>query len=65
MDLFETQDEEQQKKQKEEKEKERRLQDATISIKKKYGKNALLKGISFTEGATGKERNRQIGGHNA
>ena len=49
----------------EEKEKERRLQDATISIKKKYGKNALLKGISFTEGATGKERNRQIGGHNA
>lgn len=65
MDLFETPDEEQQKKQKEEKEKERRLQDATISIKKKYGKNALLKGISFTEGATGKERNRQIGGHNA
>ena len=32
---------------------------------KKYGKNAILKGLSYQEGATGKERNRQIGGHKA
>ena len=37
--------------------------EAILSIRKKYGKNAVLKGISFEEGATGKDRNRQIGGH--
>lgn len=46
-------------------EKERRLQEATIAIKKKFGKNALLKGTNLQEGATAKERNRQIGGHRA
>ncbi len=50
---------------KEEQKKERCLQEAVISIKKKYGKNAILKGTSFQEGATTIERNNQIGGHKA
>lgn len=45
--------------------KERRLQEAMLSVKKKYGKNALLKGMNLREGATARERNRQIGGHKA
>lgn len=45
--------------------KERRLQEAMLSVKKKYGKNAVLKGISLQEGATAMDRNRQIGGHKA
>ena len=44
---------------------ERKLQEATITIKKKFGKNAILKGMSLQEGATAKERNEQIGGHKA
>ena len=43
--------------------KERHLQEAAIEIKKKFGKNALLKGMNLEEGATAKDRNRQIGGH--
>ena len=46
-------------------EKERALQEAMLTIKHKFGKNAVLKGTNFTEGATAKERNRQIGGHKA
>lgn len=57
------------KKEQEEKEarlgRERRLQEAMLDIKKKYGKNAVLKGLSLMEGATAMERNRQIGGHKA
>ena len=44
---------------------EKKLQDAMLSIKKKYGKNAILKGTSLEEGATAMERNRLIGGHKA
>lgn len=44
-------------------ERERRLQTAMLSIKDKFGKNAVLRGISFTEGATARERNTQVGGH--
>lgn len=47
----------------EEEETERAVQSAVIDIKRKYGKNAILKGISYTEGATARERNMQIGGH--
>jgi len=47
------------------KKKERALQEAVLSVKKKFGKNAILKGISLEEGATGMERNNQIGGHRA
>ena len=46
-------------------ERERKLQEATLAIKKKFGKNALLKGRSLLDGATGKDRNEQIGGHRA
>jgi len=45
--------------------KERKLQEAMLSVKKKYGKNAILKGMNLQEGATAMERNRQIGGHKA
>ncbi|MCR5076986.1 MAG: DNA methylase [Prevotella sp.] len=44
---------------------ERRIQETTINIKRKFGKNALLRGLNFEEGATARERNRQIGGHKA
>lgn len=54
------------KKQQDEKvEREKKMQEAVLSIKKKYGKNAILKGLNFQEGATTKERNEQIGGHKA
>ena len=44
---------------------ERKMQEALIGIKRKFGKNAILKGINFEEGATAKSRNSQIGGHKA
>lgn len=46
-------------------EREKRMQKAILTIKKKYGKNAILKGMNLEEGATAKERNNQIGGHKA
>lgn len=46
-------------------ERERRMQEAMLSIKKKFGKNAVLKGMNLEEGATAKDRNEQIGGHKA
>lgn len=46
-------------------EKERKIQNAVLDIKKKFGKNALVKGMNFEEGATAMDRNRQIGGHKA
>lgn len=44
---------------------EHRLQQAAVSIKQRFGKNALLKGTNLQDGATAMERNRQIGGHKA
>ena len=44
---------------------ERKLQEAMLDIKKKYGKNAILKGANLVEGSTVSDRNRQIGGHRA
>ena len=44
-------------------ERERKMQKAMLDIKKKFGKNAILKGMNLEEGATTMERNRQIGGH--
>ncbi len=44
-------------------EKNRNAQKAVLEIKKKYGKNAILKGMNFQEAATSRERNHQIGGH--
>ncbi len=46
-------------------EREKRMQKAMLNIKKKYGKNAILKGMNLEEGATAKDRNEQIGGHKA
>ena len=44
---------------------EKNMQKALLDIKKKYGKNAVLKGMNYIEGATAKERNGQVGGHKA
>ena len=46
-------------------ERERRRQEAILKIKKKFGKNAILRGLNFEEGATQKDRNSQVGGHKA
>ena len=46
-------------------EKEKRLQQAMLSIRGRYGKNAILKGTDLEEGATTIMRNSQIGGHKA
>ena len=46
-----------------ERERERSMQKAMLDIKKKFGKNAILKGMNLEEGATARERNHQIGGH--
>lgn len=46
-------------------EKEKKLQHALLDIKKKFGKNSVLKGMNLQKGATGKDRNNQIGGHKA
>ena len=67
LDLF-TDYEELERQKKEEQEaldKERRIQEARLAIKQRFGKNAILKGLNFEEGATAKERNEQIGGHKA
>ena len=67
LDLFTDYDElDKQKKEDEEKQrKERAIQEAILSARKKYGKNAILKGMNLEEGATTRERNNQIGGHKA
>lgn len=46
-------------------ERERKMQKAILDIKKKFGKNAIIKGMNLEEGATSVKRNRQIGGHKA
>ena len=46
-------------------EREKKMQHAMLDIKKKYGKNAVLRGLSYEEGATTRTRNGQIGGHKA
>ena len=45
--------------------KERKMQETLLAIKKKYGKNAILKGMNLEDGAMAKSRNAQIGGHKA
>ena len=45
--------------------KERRMQEVQLRIKQRFGKNAILRGLNFDEGATAKDRNNQIGGHKA
>jgi len=58
-------EQEQKEKEAEERRREKNMQKAILDIQKKYGKNALLKGMNLEEGATSMERNRQVGGHKA
>ena len=46
-------------------ERELKMQKALLSIKKRFGKNAILRGMNYEDGATAKDRNEQIGGHKA
>ena len=59
LDLFESQ------KTTERTKRNQNLEQATLLIKQKYGKNAILRGTSYLEGSTMRERNQQIGGHRA
>lgn len=67
LDLFTDYEELQKKREQEDKDlkKERALQEATIELRNRFGKNAILKGTNLQEGATTKDRNNQIGGHHA
>ncbi len=67
LSLFDNVEEDELKKEKQKKqdEKEKSLQKALLEIQKRYGKNSILKGTSFEEGATMRDRNNQIGGHKA
>ena len=69
MDLFTYMDPDtrkaQEEKRQQELERERKANEAMLQIKQRFGKNAVLKGISYSDGATGRERNSQIGGHKA
>ena len=52
-------------KEQQEEKREKKMQQAVLDIKKKYGKNAIIKGMNLEEGATTLQRNDQIGGHKA
>lgn len=67
MDLFTDYEElaKQEAEKKAERKKERSLQETVIALKQRFGKNSVLTGTSFAEGATARERNNQIGGHKA
>ncbi|CDA79328.1 putative uncharacterized protein [Clostridium sp. CAG:242] len=57
--------EKQQQEEKEQLEQEKKIQKTMLSIQKKFGKNAILKGTNLKDGATAKDRNQKIGGHRA
>ena len=67
LDLFTDYGDMEKKKEEEEAElvRERKMQETILDIKRKYGKNAIIKGMNLEEGATTLERNKQIGGHKA
>jgi DNA polymerase V len=67
LDLFTDYEAEEVRKQEEEAQlaKERKMQQALLSIRGKFGKNAILRGMNLEEGATTRDRNSQIGGHKA
>lgn len=67
LDLFTDYEAKQKRKEEEEAllQREKKMQHAILDIKKKYGKNAILKGTNFEKGAMTRERNNQIGGHKA
>ena len=65
LDLFSNNDIEKEIKEKEKAEDEAVLQHVILDLKKKYGKNSIVKGMNLEEGGTTLERNREIGGHKA
>ena len=67
LDLFTDYAAKQQKQAEEEAElaREKKMQETMLTIKKKFGKNAILKGMNLEDGATARDRNSQIGGHRA
>ena len=65
VDLFSMDDKELLEDKKEKQEDENKIQNVMLEIKKKYGKNAILKGMNLEDGGTTIERNNQIGGHKA
>ena len=67
LSLFENYEEKQQRLKEEDEnlERERKIQETVIGIKNRFGKNAILKGTNLQDGATAKDRNKQIGGHKA
>ena len=65
LNLFDLMNKQECKEEKEFQEKEENIQKAVLNIKNKFGKNAILKGMSLQEGATMRDRNNQIGGHKA
>lgn len=66
LSLFDTETSEREREEKESAdEKERALQETILDIKRRFGKNAVLKGKNLTDGATAKDRNSRIGGHKA
>ena len=67
MDLFTDYEEEERRERQEEEalKREHDRQRSVVNIQKKFGKNALLKGMNLEEGATMKDRNGQVGGHKA
>ena len=67
LDLFTDYDEFMRRKKAEQEalDRERRRQEAILALRKRFGKNAILRGTNFAEGATQRERNGQIGGHKA
>ena len=67
LDIFTDYTKEEEKREAEARElaRERKKQEAMLDIKRKHGKNAILKGMNLEEGATAQDRNQQIGGHKA
>ena len=63
LDLFENNSEDPVITEEEKKDKKRQM--AIIELKKKFGRNTIIKASDLEEGATAMERNRQVGGHNA
>ncbi len=65
LDLFSPYDVDREEREAAELEREKKVQQAVLDIKKRFGKNAILKGMNFEEGATARDRNDTIGGHKA
>ena len=67
LDFFTDHDQEELRKEKENEalDKEKALQKAVVSLKQRFGKNAVLKGMDLEEDATARQRNAQVGGHKA